>query len=1332
MSNTPHVDRPAPARPPLDGKAVDPYRVVFDMNPQPMWVCDAQSLRILAANDAAVLKYEYSRPELLAMTAEALLTADAIPRFLEQHRADASAQTDETEGIWRHCSKTGRVFDVEMWSRIIPFEGRPARLMTVQDITARRHAENSLSTRYALTRLLTESPADVMSKALRCLGESLEFDLAELWLVDPAGTHLNRQTSWYSAGLDGAVAGPANLRLSIQQRKGTLTRVLAYGTPCWIPEAGEEPGYEKRSAALQAAGIANGLAFAIRNHEEVSGVVVLLRRGQSPPDPQILQLLVDIGSQIGHNLERSRVEQELREAEESFRVLFDDAPIPCHEIDRNGIIVRVNQAQCEVFGKEAPEMLGKPIWDLVVPEQREECRSSVKKKFAVRRTGTGFERRFRTRNGGESVFRVHDRLLVNPKGEVTGMRGAMLDLTEARRSRQQIELQTTLLDQANDSIITVDLGFCVTYWNSAAERLFGWSAQEILGQPYKVAAGTVVTEDQRETIHADILKRGSWNGEIICTSRSGTQFVVSLSWSVLHDANGQPTGAVGIHRDITAPKQMEQALRATEDRLKLAQSALALGTWEVDLGSHTVRCSPQLMRMYGLPDDRDQLSVEQWHGLVHPEDRPDKIAGAQSLFEGREAFDRQFRVIWPDGSVRWLHSKARVIFDEEQRAMRVIGVDFDITEHKCTEERLRILSSAVEQSPVSILITGLDGRIDYVNEKLTQSTGYEFEELKGKTPHILSSDDTPPEQYARIAAAMETGEWRGIVKSKKKTGDVFWQSASILWIRDTAGRPTHQLAVAEDITERLKMEEALKVSEERFRIAAESSGDSIYEWDLKSDAVTLFGGNQKSAPAFGWTPPWMGRDFRKLMHPADRDRVEAAIQRHLEQGDPYTLEYRIVTPGGEAQYYVDQGSALRDAHGEPYKWIGVCRDVTEQKKVERANAELAAIVECADTAIISLDLAGEVLTWNQGAERVYGYTTGEMVGRSISRLIPPDRNSEDTELLARLCRGESVHHLETTRLTKSGELIHVLLTLSPIRDRNGAVLGMAHVAWDITQIKQLERQLAQTQKLESIGHLAAGIAHEINTPIQYIGDNGKFLEDAFRDLLKFAEQTAAPGVRSPSDAGAPAVTQSTLDQGVLDYLQGEVPKAIEQLLEGVDQVAHIVRAMKEFSHPGPIEKMPIDLNRAIESTILVSKNEWKYVAELTTDLDRQLPPVPCVAGEFNQVILNLIVNAAHAISDVVKDSGGKGTISIRTRRNGSHVEVRVSDTGCGIPAANQSKVFDPFFTTKPVGKGTGQGLAIAHAVVVQKHSGSITLESELGSGTTFVIQLPLAPELEGE
>jgi signal transduction histidine kinase len=195
----------------------------------------------------------------------------------------------------------------------------------------------------------------------------------------------------------------------------------------------------------------------------------------------------------------------------------------------------------------------------------------------------------------------------------------------------------------------------------------------------------------------------------------------------------------------------------------------------------------------------------------------------------------------------------------------------------------------------------------------------------------------------------------------------------------------------------------------------------------------------------------------------------------------------------------------------------------------------------------------------------------------------------------------------------------------------------------------------------------------------------------------------------------------------LDYLFAEIPPAINQTLEGIDRVSRIVKAMKEFSHPGGKDKTPSNLNKAIECTVMVAKNEWKYVADLNLELDPDLPQVPCYLGEFNQCILSLVVNASHAIGDVVKQKPGtKGLITVRTRREENHVEVRVTDTGTGIPEAVRPKIFEPFFTTKEVGKGTGQGLSIVYANIVKKHGGTVWFETETGKGTSFFLRLPMA------
>lgn len=296
--------------------------------------------------------------------------------------------------------------------------------------------------------------------------------------------------------------------------------------------------------------------------------------------------------------------------------------------------------------------------------------------------------------------------------------------------------------------------------------------------------------------------------------------------------------------------------------------------------------------------------------------------------------------------------------------------------------------------------------------------------------------------------------------------------------------------------------------------------------------------------------------------------------------------------------------------------------------------------------------------------------------------------------------------------------------------------GYAVIGADNTERKALEQQLAQAQKLRSIGQLAAGIAHEINTPTQYVGDNIRFLYDAFQDMsgvLRGCRELLAATRAGSVNAEMVGRLESDVERADLDYLISEIPAAIRHCLEGVDRISRIVRAMKEFAHPGCEEKVPVDLNKIIETTITVAHNEWKYVADLKTVFDASLPPVVCHPAEINQVLLNVVINAAQAIEDALKDPtrGGKGLITVATAHCGDWAEIRISDTGGGIPEAIRPRIFDPFFTTKEIGRGSGQGLAICYPVIVDRHNGRISFESEEGKGTTFTIGLPLTPPAGG-
>jgi signal transduction histidine kinase len=298
----------------------------------------------------------------------------------------------------------------------------------------------------------------------------------------------------------------------------------------------------------------------------------------------------------------------------------------------------------------------------------------------------------------------------------------------------------------------------------------------------------------------------------------------------------------------------------------------------------------------------------------------------------------------------------------------------------------------------------------------------------------------------------------------------------------------------------------------------------------------------------------------------------------------------------------------------------------------------------------------------------------------------------------------------------------------PVSGRGGSILPLLRRRDDDPALASAREQaaLVQAQKLQAIGQLAAGIAHEINTPTQFVSDNIAFLQESFAELVAAAR--AGRVLAQAVATGAPvdgAEVEALLGGMDLNYLSDNVPRALDQCAEGLRRVTSIVSALKSFSRPSFNEKQPVDLREPIESTIVVARSEWKSVAEVETDFSPDLPAVPCLRDELGQVILNLITNAAHAIADRLAAGEPRGLISISTRRAGAHAEIRVRDTGGGIPPAIRDRVFEPFFTTKPFGKGSGQGLAIAWAVVVEKHGGAIGFEVDEGIGTTFVVRLPL-------
>ena len=364
---------------------------------------------------------------------------------------------------------------------------------------------------------------------------------------------------------------------------------------------------------------------------------------------------------------------------------------------------------------------------------------------------------------------------------------------------------------------------------------------------------------------------------------------------------------------------------------------------------------------------------------------------------------------------------------------------------------------------------------------------------------------------------------------------------------------------------------------------------------------------------------------------------------------------------------------------------------------------------------------GRILRANAVLHSMFGLAPWQVVNRDCREAFA--RAGPGLELLCPDAMGGE-KYAEGVARRADGTTFPVARYLVDLDVRGEAHIGV--IVLDISERKILERRLHIAQKLESVGELASGIAHEINTPIQYVGDSVRFVADAFTDLAAIVTVGRALLEQCRKEGFQPELVQrieALADDADLDFVMVEVPKACTRALEGTERVAVIVRAMKNFAHPGDGKKKGVDINQSLANTVTVAKNEWKYVADVVEDYG-DVPIVNCLAGDINQVFLNIIVNAAHAIGDVVGNSGDKGTITVSTRLEEGQVVVRITDTGPGIPPESRDKIFNPFFTTKEVGRGTGQGLAIVHDIIVERHRGSIDVETEVGKGTTFVISLP--------
>jgi PAS domain S-box-containing protein len=677
-----------------------------------------------------------------------------------------------------------------------------------------------------------------------------------------------------------------------------------------------------------------------------------------------------------------------------------------------------------------------------------------------------------------------------------------------------------------------------------------------------------------------------------------------------------------------------------------------------------------------------------------------------------------------------------------------------------------------ERTSNAVVITDAEGRIVWGNESFSRLTGYSLDEILGKVPgQFLQVDKSDQTVIARMRHAVRQGEpFRGEVFSRRKDGREFWLDLELVPIHDPDHRLTGFIAIESDITERKRAEEARKEQYELAELLTDVSLALTQTADQRAmlmRCVQAVVRHLNVSCARIWTVHHDSQvlelqasagededsDLDETIAPVGASRIgRIASDRHSSfpnaNGDLRELERQPIWRKGLVPF-AGHPLIVND------RVVGVmalyaCRDFS--------YATIAALLSCADSIalgiariradmalraahqvnnrllgaissiLISLDGTDCIIRWNSAAEKTFGALAVDVVGKPFGEAgIAWDEPTLFRGL--RLCRDqqETIHLQELVFTQSNGDKGYVSFSITPFTEYEQESVGLLLLGLDVTEGRLLQAQLVQAQKLEAIGQLAAGVAHEINTPMQFVSDNVEFLSHCLTTVTSVID--AYEHELSKEDTSGEAqrkAMQEVYQNSGFERLRTMVGQAITDCRDGCDRVVTIVRAMRQLSHPGSRSFEQADLNELIRTACTVSRNRWKYFAELELDLDRSLPLIDCKIAEITQVFLNLVVNAADAIAERLSpDSGLKGQIRIQSALCGERVTVEVSDTGCGIPEKNLRRIFDPFFTTKPIGQGTGQGLAIAYDLIVNKHQGTISVESVVNQGTRFLISFPV-------
>lgn len=974
----------------------------------------------------------------------------------------------------------------------------------------------------------------------------------------------------------------------------------------------------------------------------------------------------------------------------------------------------------------------------------------------------------------DSERRLRDRALDELQLEIEEIHGRIRRESEASFN--------AVMDNVGEGVVVINDQGLIENFNKAACSIFGYELEEIVGKNVKV-----LMREEEAVKHDDFLRNYLTTGEakIIGAVRetfgrrkNGEIFPLDLVVGELHGSSRRRY--LGTIRDISVRKKAESELRLSESRFRDLAGSASDWFWETDSSYKLTFVSERIGVILGvkpaalLGHDHFELGLEDNDPSLAEQHRSD-IAARLPFRE----------LVFHVGPVAGKDSKTvRIsglpVFDEQGEFIGYRGMGADITREMEAEGRARQaqqrLVDAMESINDGIAVYDHDDRLVACNSEYKRfyldaadliATGMTFEQVLLSGAYVKVIDAKPDQLQDWLIERLKHHREASGKPLICKTIDGRWVQSRTYLTSDGG-----LVNIRSDVTQLKLREQELDALRHRYALILDAADEGIIGLDRQGQITFA---NRVAGQMLGLRSEDMtGKCFLEIVQPFYDDsrpcmHADSPIARTLQEGASNKSEDELFWRRDNTNFHAEYLAAPIFDEGVVSGAVVIFRDVTLklafdraltdhqrllEKQVEertsklidevrertRTEAALRAsqvrlknISDSLFESILVIGESGHVEFANHSAKRTLSTSDvlEELEGRHIDsifmmrhdgQVVPFDKTPWKSVIQS----NETVRNDDALFVMSEDQSIQVAYACSPLaaeHDGRSVILSFR----DIAQLKHAQREALHASRLASVGELAAGIAHEINTPIQYIGDNLRFIGNSVTDIasaLARARSFADTASAYPECSVLAVEFQGLLDKMDVDYLLSETPTAVKQSLDGVAQVARIVLSMKEFSHPGSGIKTMSDINRAIENTLVVSRNTWKHVAEMDWRPDPNLPLVACLPGEMNQVFLNIVVNAAHAIEGSGKALPGKITIST-SKLNDETVEIRISDTGTGVPEEIRDRIFDPFFTTKGVGKGTGQGLAISRDVVVTKHGGQLILEDSGDDGATFVIRLPV-------